>query len=61
MRIYRLTTDKKTLIIAAHTPHQALQVSGFKQARTEEVNITEPIIVCQENTQMAKSASTLEK
>ena len=54
MRLYKVTTDKKTLIVAAHTPHQALQISGFKNALTEEVNIAEPIVVWQESTPTEK-------
>ena len=54
MRIYRVTSEKKTLIVAAHNPHQAEQVSQLKKATIEEINIAEPVIVCQENTQTQK-------
>ena len=54
MRLYKVTADKKTLIVAAHTPHQAEQVSQLKKVTVEEINISEPIIVCQENIQTAK-------
>ena len=54
MRLYKVTSEKKSLIVAAHTPHQAEQVSQLKKVTVEEINITEPVIVCQENTQTAK-------
>ena len=50
MRLYKVTSEKKSLIVAAHNPHQAGQVSGFKKVETvEEINIAEPVVVCQEN------------
>ena len=62
MRVYKVTSAKKTLIVAAHNSFQAIQVSGFKgSAEATEVNITEPVVICQESTQTEKSDSTLEK
>lgn len=54
MRIYKVTSEKKSLIVAAHNPHQAEQVSQLKKVIVEEINIYDPVIVCQENTQTAK-------
>ena len=55
MRLYKVTSEKKSLIVAAHNPHQAGQVSGFKKVEAvEEINIAEPIIVCQESTPTEK-------
>lgn len=55
MRLYKVTSEKKLLIVAAHNPHQAGQVSGFKKVEAvEEINIAEPIIVCQESTPTEK-------
>ena len=54
MRLYKVTSEKKSLIVAAHTPHQAEQVSQLKKVTVEEINIAEPVIVCLENTQTAK-------
>jgi hypothetical protein len=62
MRVYKVTSAKKTLIVAAHNSLQAIQVSGFKGiSEASEVNITEPIIICQESTPTEKSDSTLGK
>ena len=58
MRVYKVTSAKKTLIVAAHNPLQAIQVSGFKgTAEANEVNITEPVVICQEHTPTEKSDS----
>lgn len=55
MRLYNVTDGKKKKIVAAHDPHQAGQVSGFKKVETvEEINIYEPVIVWQETTQTEK-------
>ena len=55
MRLYNVTDGKKKKIVAAHNPHQAGQVSGFKKVEAvEEIDITEPTIVCQENTPTEK-------
>ena len=55
MRLYKVTSEKKTLIVAAHNPHQAAQESKFKKECTvEEIDITEPTIVCQESTPTEK-------
>jgi len=54
MRVYKVTSEKKTLIVAAHNPHQAEQVSKFKKPIVVEVNIYEPVVICQENTQTEK-------
>lgn len=45
MRVYQVKNKKETLIVAAHNPNQALQVSKFKTAIVEEVNIKEPVII----------------
>ena len=58
MRIYKVKTAKTTLIVASHTPYQALQICGLKNATASEVNIVEPVIICQEATQTAKLDST---
>ena len=50
MRLYKVTSEKKSLIVAAHTPHQAEQVSQLKKVTVEEINIAEPVIVWQETT-----------
>lgn len=54
MRLYNVTEGKKKKIVAAHNPHQAEQVSGFKKATAEEINIAEPVVVWQENTPTEK-------
>ena len=54
MRIYRVTSEKKSLIVAAHTPHQAEQVSQLKKVTVEEINIAEPVVVWQESTPTEK-------
>ena len=54
MRLYKVTSEKKTLIVAAHTPHQAEQVSQLKKVTVEEINIAEPIVVWQESTPTEK-------
>ena len=58
LRIYRVTSEKKSLIVAAHNPHQAEQVSEFKKITSvEEVNISEPVLlleICLENTPTEK-------
>ena len=55
MRLYKVTSEKKTLIVAAHNPHQAAQESKFKkECKVEEIDITEPTIVCQESTPTEK-------
>ena len=55
MRLYKVTSEKKTLIVAAHNQHQAGQVSGFKKVEAvEEINIAEPVIVWQESTPTEK-------
>ena len=48
MRLYNVITKKKTLIVAAHNPLQAASISGFmKIEHVEEIDIREPIIVCE--------------
>lgn len=54
MRLYKVTDGKKTKIVAAHNPHQAEQVSQLKKVTVEEINIAEPVVVCQEITPTAK-------
>jgi hypothetical protein len=55
MRLYNVTDGKKKKIVAAHNPHQAGQVSGFKKVEVvEEINIAEPVVVWQESTQTEK-------
>ena len=54
MRLYSVTDGKRKKIVAAHNPHQAEQVSQLKKATIEEINITEPVIVCQESTPTEK-------
>ena len=54
MRLYKVTSEKKTLIRAAHNPHQAEQVSQLKKVTVEEINIAEPIVVWQESTPTEK-------
>ena len=49
MRLYKVTSEKKTLIVAAHNPHQAEQVSQLKKITVEEINIAEPVVVWQES------------
>lgn len=50
MRLYNVTDGKKTLIVAAHNPHQAGQISGLKKVTAvDEINIAEPVVVWQEN------------
>lgn len=46
MRVYKVENNKKTLIVAAHNPYQAKQVSKLKDATAEEINIQEPVIIC---------------
>lgn len=45
MRVYKVENNKKTLIVAAHNPYQAKQVSKLKDATAEEINIQEPVII----------------
>ena len=54
MRLYKVTSEKKSLIVAAHNPHQAEQVSQLKKVTVEEINIAEPIVACQESTPTEK-------
>ena len=55
MRLYNVTDGKKKKIVAAHNPHQAGQVSGFKKVEeVEEINIAEPVVVWQESTPTEK-------
>ena len=54
MRLYNVTDGKKKKIVAAHTPHQAEQVSQLKKVTVEEIDITEPVVVCQESTPTEK-------
>ena len=49
MRLYKVTSEKKTLIVASHNPHQAEQVSQLKKITVEEINIAEPVVVWQES------------
>ena len=46
MRIYQVKNKKDTLIVAAHNPYQAKQVAKLKDATAEEINIKEPVIIC---------------
>lgn len=46
MRVYKVENKKGSLIVAAHTPHQAYQIANLKGAIVEEVNIKEPVIIC---------------
>jgi len=45
MRIYKVSNEKKSLIVAAHKPQQAIEVSKLKGAEAIEVDIHEPVIV----------------
>jgi hypothetical protein len=58
MRVYRVKKGNKSLIVAAHNPHQAGQVSKLTDAEILEINIVDPVIICQENTPTGKSVST---
>ena len=46
MRIYQVKNKKDTLIVAAHNQYQAKQVANLKDATAEEINIQEPVIIC---------------
>ena len=61
MRVYKVTKGNKSLIVAAHNPHQASQVSNLKDAVVTEVNITEPVVIWQTTIQTLKLDSTSEK
>ena len=54
MRLYNVTSEKKSLIVAAHNPHQAEQVSQLKKVTVEEINIAEPVVVWQGSTPTEK-------
>ena len=45
MRLYEVTKGKKTLVVAAHKPAQAIEVSKLKNAEAKEIDIHNPVIV----------------
>ena len=46
MRIYKVSNEKKALIVASHKPQQAIEISKLKDAEVMEIDVKDPVIIC---------------